>query len=49
LNPKSTPTPRAKAHLRTPAAHRVRADPHPQLAITRAGRSTHGVIDLVEQ
>lgn len=44
----SKSTSRAKAHLRTPAAHRVRADPHPQLPITRAGRSTHGVIDITE-
>lgn len=47
-SPKSNSTPRAKAHLRTPAAHRVRADPHPQPAITRAGRSTHGLIDGTE-
>jgi hypothetical protein len=45
---KSSPTPRAKAHLRTPAAHRVRADPHAQPAITRAGLSTHGIIDIAE-
>jgi hypothetical protein len=35
----------ARAHLRTPAAHRVRADPH----LARAGGSTHGVIDLAER
>jgi len=40
---------RARAHISPPSAHRVRADPHPQPPIARAGKSTHGVIGLARQ
>jgi len=45
----TTRGPRARAHIRPSSALRVRADPHPQPSIARAGRSTHGIIDLGER
>jgi hypothetical protein len=47
--PQPTTEPRGRAHIRAALAHRVRADPHPQSSLARAGRSTHGVIDLAER
>ena len=47
--PQPSTEPRGRAHIRAALAHRVRADPHPQPVLSRAGLSTHGVIDLVER
>jgi hypothetical protein len=48
-DPMMNQDPRVRAHMRSPLAHRIRADPHPQPRMARKQQSTHGIIDIVER